>query len=76
MGTRRCVGPSSGCLHKYTSKYRTAAFNRLKRDPKVREALTKENVRVRDAYKGITEEKQGLSPIGKIVSVFGGGTSE
>ena len=60
-------------LHKYTSKYRTAAFKKLKRDPALREALTKENVKVRDAYKGITSTEQEPSRIDKIVSTFGGG---
>lgn len=60
-------------LGKYTTKYRTAAFRALKRDPLVREALTKESVKVRDVYRGITEDRQEPSRINKIVSVLGGG---
>jgi hypothetical protein len=60
-------------LSKYTTKYRTAAFRALKRDPLVRQALTKESVKVRDVYRGITEDKQEPSRISKIVSVLGGG---
>lgn len=66
-------GTKMWLLHKYTSKYRTAAFKVLKRDPLVREALTKESVKVRNAYKGITEEAPEPSRIQKIVSTLGGG---
>jgi hypothetical protein len=63
-------------LHSITSKYRKAASNRIKADPVVREALMKETVRVRDAYKARAsgEEPRGpRSAIDNLTSAFGVG---
>lgn len=59
-------------LHNVTSKYRNSAMKQLKRDANVREAFTKETLKVRDAYAaGRAKATVNNNSMGKLGEAFG-----
>lgn len=73
-GDRDQRGTKLWLLYKYTSKYREAAAKIIKRDPKVREVLMRETVKVRDHYKALRTGQPVSEPrsfIDKLTGAFG-----
>ncbi|PSJ59238.1 hypothetical protein [Pseudaminobacter soli (ex Li et al. 2025)] len=70
-GDAATKGTKLWILHDVTSRYRSIALKRLKRDPVVREAFLRETMRVRAAYAAARPIQPERPSIGKIGDSFG-----